>query len=372
MSDLPETKCCCQGGARADAAAGDKACSSSAHDPPWVRGCVETPVGAVLQVDTVLRMADHLGAVKARCAIGRMHYRVEPGLYAVGRPTPDSPVLVSANYKMSFDRLRSRLGGRDAWILVLDTRGINVWCAAGKGTFGTDELVNRVRMTRLSSHVKHRTLIVPQLGATGVSAIQVKKQCGFSVVWGPVHTRDLARFIAQGMKADKPMRQVTFSLAERLVLIPVEMSIALKPAAMVLLAALILSGFGPGIFSFSALVHRGFPAVLTLVSGMLAGTVLVPALLPRIPGPMFSVKGIIAGMFTTLSVGLITALHTGPSGIAALVLSGTSLSSYLAMNFTGSSPFTSATGVEYEMKRLMPFQAGALLLGIILWFWSAF
>ena len=77
-----------------------------------------------------------------------MDYRVEPGLYAVGSPTADSPVLVSANYKMSFDRLRSALPGVDAWILVLDTKGINVWCAAGKGTFGTDELVRRIEAAR--------------------------------------------------------------------------------------------------------------------------------------------------------------------------------------------------------------------------------
>ena len=66
-----------------------------------------------------------------------MNYKVDPGLYAIGNPNERSPVLVTANYKMSFDNLREALPGRDAWILVLDTRGINVWCAAGKGTFGT-------------------------------------------------------------------------------------------------------------------------------------------------------------------------------------------------------------------------------------------
>ena len=98
-----------------------------------------------------------------RWGIGRMLYRVEPGLYAVGRPDPQSPVLVSANYKLSFDRLRRQLGGWDAWILVLDTKGVNVWCAAGKGTFGTDELVGRVESCRLAEVVAHRRLIVPQL-----------------------------------------------------------------------------------------------------------------------------------------------------------------------------------------------------------------
>lgn len=137
------------------------------------------------QVSTVLYWADRLGHWKARWGIGRMKYVVEPGLYAIGNPDGNSPVFVSANYKMSFDRLRSQLDGRDGWILVLDTKGINVWCAAGKGTFGTDELVKRIEAVKLDRIVNHRTLIVPQLGATGVSAHEVKQQSDFRVVYGP-------------------------------------------------------------------------------------------------------------------------------------------------------------------------------------------
>jgi CO dehydrogenase/acetyl-CoA synthase gamma subunit (corrinoid Fe-S protein) len=116
-------------------------------------------------VDTRLTLGDRLGRWRVRWSIGRGSYRVEPGLYRVGRPGPASPVLVTANYKLTFDALRSELEGVDAWILVLETQGVNVWCAAGKGTFGTDELVNRVAATRLTEVVSHRKLVVPQLGA---------------------------------------------------------------------------------------------------------------------------------------------------------------------------------------------------------------
>ncbi|MBT8353726.1 MAG: hypothetical protein KJO60_04325 [Desulfofustis sp.] len=67
--------------------------------------------------------------------IARTTYKVNPGLYCVGTPSEDSPVLVTANYKLSFDTLRFNLQGEDLWILVVDTRGINVWCAAGRGHF---------------------------------------------------------------------------------------------------------------------------------------------------------------------------------------------------------------------------------------------
>lgn len=69
-----------------------------------------------------------------------MGYTIDPGLYALGNPDESSPVLVTANYKLTFDRLRQSLPKLDAWVLVLDTKGINVWCAAGKGTFGTGEV----------------------------------------------------------------------------------------------------------------------------------------------------------------------------------------------------------------------------------------
>ena len=94
-----------------------------------------------------------------RWGIGRNHYQVTPGLYASGTPDADSPLLVSANYKLSFDCLRAALNGESAWLLVIDTKGINVWCAAGKGTFGTDEIVHRCQATRVSELVSHRQLI---------------------------------------------------------------------------------------------------------------------------------------------------------------------------------------------------------------------
>ena len=94
-----------------------------------------------------------------------MNYLVPPGLYAIGSPTPADPVLVTANYKMSYDIVRSVLAGRNVWLLVLETYGINVWCAAGEGTFGTEELVRRITVSGLARAVTQRRLVLPILGA---------------------------------------------------------------------------------------------------------------------------------------------------------------------------------------------------------------
>jgi CO dehydrogenase/acetyl-CoA synthase gamma subunit (corrinoid Fe-S protein) len=134
---------------------------------------IDTSKGAVPIVSTSLSTGDIFGACKVRFGIGRMDYKINPGLYAVGNPDNESPVLVSANYKLTFDTLRKNLSGLDCWILILDTNGVNVWCAAGKGTFGSEEVVNRIEKTGLSDIVTHRKLILPQLSASGVSAQEV-------------------------------------------------------------------------------------------------------------------------------------------------------------------------------------------------------
>ena len=202
-------------------------CLPSSHQS-FVIGTLPTAVGAVPIVGGRLVWQDLCGHYLVRWNIGRKSFTVEPGLYAIGDPGSDSPVLVTANYKMSFDLLRQTLSVYDAWILVLDTKGINVWCAAGEGTFGTDELVDRIQASRLDEVVSHRRLIVPQLGATGVAAFEVKKYSGFTVKYGPVMVRDLPLFLEKGCKATPEMRIKRFPIQERLVLVPVEIMLALK------------------------------------------------------------------------------------------------------------------------------------------------
>jgi len=92
----------------------------------------------------------------------------------------------------------------NVWLLVLDTKGVNVWCAAGKGTFGTDELVRSIQAANLKQVVRHRDLVLPQLGATGVAAHEVKRATGFSVHYGPVRARDIQAYLAA---AGRPRRQ---------------------------------------------------------------------------------------------------------------------------------------------------------------------
>jgi hypothetical protein len=147
----------------------------------------------------------------------------------------------------------------------------------------------------LNKVVRHNQLILPQLAATGVSAGQVKKECGFTVVWGPVRAKDIQPFIAKGSKADRTMRQVTFSLGERIVLIPVELSHLPKPTLWLLPAIFLLSGIGPDIFSIKDAFFRGLMVFAAYFAGILGGAVVAPALLPWIPTRAFAIKGMLKG-----------------------------------------------------------------------------
>lgn len=330
----------------------------------------------VQQIATQLAWADRLGSWKARWGIGRMKYTVETGLYAVGSPDEDSVVLVSANYKMSFDRLRSQLSGRDAWILVLDTKGINVWCAAGKGTFGTDEIVNRVEAVGLAAIVKHRTLIVPQLGAPGVSAHRVKRACGFSVVYGPVRAEDLPAFLDAGMRATPGMRRVRFTIGDRAVLVPLELTIVVKYALIAGAGLFLLAGLNRDGYSSALAISNGLTSAIVLGISFVGGAILGPILLPWLPGRAFAVKGMGVGWLLLLAWGIYGYHHRevlgGQLNMAAWLLATPAICSFVLMNFTGASTYTSLSGVKREMRVAVPLQLAAAVVGFGLWMAARF
>jgi len=319
----------------------------------------------ILQTSAELSVQDILGTWKVRWGINRMNYKVEPGLYRIGEPDRNSPVLVSANYKMSFDMLRKELTGINAWILVLDTKGINVWCAAGKGTFGTRELSDRISIVQLEKVVSHRTVICPQLAAPGVSAHEVLKQSGFKVLYGPVKAKDLKAFIDAGMKATSEMRTVRFTTYDRLVLTPVDLVGTFKLSLMIFGALFLLNFMGIGPF--------GFVDFYAYSGAILMGCVLTPVLLPWIPGRAFAGKGWVVGFIWAILVNVLNgwnAWTTVPdySLLRALgyLLILPSVAAYFAMNFTGSSTFTSFSGVLKEMRIAVPAMTISIVLGILL------
>ncbi len=315
-----------------------------------------SPLSDIRTTDSTITFANRFDHFLARWGWKRESHRAEPGLYRLGNPDPDSLVFASANYTLSFDALRSALNGIDAWLLVLDTKGINVWCAAGKGTFGTEELVRRIERTGLSGIVRHRKIIVPQLGAPGISWPEVMRRSKFLVEYGPVRAKDLPEFL-RTHKATPAMRLVEFPLIDRLVLTPVEFVHTALPMAVISVVLWFLAG----------------PvAAIAAVSAVLAGTVIFPALLPFIPTQDFSTKGLILGLILAIPFGFSFGTNPAMPGWANAAGSLTAfliipaVVAYFALNFTGCTTFTSRTGVKKEIFRYVPVMALMAGTGVII------
>jgi acetyl-CoA decarbonylase/synthase complex subunit gamma len=315
-----------------------------------------------------LTLNDRIDAIRCRISNRfRMRYQVSPGLYAFNDPGPDAPVLVTANYRLSVNTVRAAMGAKKAWILVADTKGINVWCAAGKGTFCTKEIVKQINRFDLGSRVSHKTLILPQLGASGVAAHKLRKESGFSVNYGPVRATDIPAYLDNNMTATPAMRAVTFPLSDRLKIVPMELVPATGHILKFLLAIAVLSGITRTGILYQQALSGIAPFVLMALAAVIAGAVATPLLLPLLPFRAFTLKGAFAGAIAATA--LIVAwppIRHDPFLLAFALVSIPGFSSLLGFLFTGSTTYTSPSGVKKELKTAWPlYIAGAAVSGVL-------
>jgi hypothetical protein len=320
------------------------------------------PSNTIPHFPSTLSFKDRWDHITARFGWRRTtRHRVEPGLYAIGEPTPESPVFVTANYSLSFDAVRSAGKGMDAYILVLNTKGINVWCAAGKGSFGTFELARRIEQTELAKVVSHRILILPQLGASGVSAHEVKKQTGFLVKYGPVRAEDIPKYIKTG-EATPKMRQVRFDLQDRMTLVPMELVNLFLPMLAAGIAFYFLGGW------------LGVGAVAATVWGV---PILFFLLFPWIPTKDFSTKGFLVGVVLSIPFAISTFINHssiiwfGLLKAVPFILAMPAAGAFISLNFTGSSPVASRTGAKKEIFRYIPVMAWLAGISLVLFLAAA-
>jgi hypothetical protein len=103
-----------------------------------------------------------------------------------------------------------------------------------------------------------------------------------------------------------------------------------------------------------------------VLASLLGGAVIVPLALPWLPGRAFAAKGALVGGVIA-ACGVAAFWTTLPAlALVALFLAVTAASSYVAMNFTGSTTFTSLSGVEKEMRAWLPWQVGGAGLAVVL------
>jgi hypothetical protein len=184
-------------------------------------------------------------------------------------------------------------GSLDAWVLVADSAGINVWCAAGGGYFTAEKVIAAVKSSHLADFVDHHALILPQLCANGVDGWRIRKETGWGVHWGPARAVDLPAYLAGNRKKTDSMRWVTFPLKDRLEMVTVTVGFY---GLLILLPVLIFwrSLFWPITFSmlglsyFYAVVHpwlpgrdglyKSVPLTIIALAGLFAYQLVIPSL----------------------------------------------------------------------------------------------
>jgi hypothetical protein len=242
-----------------------------------------------------------------------------------------------------------------------------VWCAAGKGTFGTDELVRRIGSEKLAEKVSHKNIIVPQLGAPGIAAHEVKKKTGFSVIYGPIRSKDIRTFVARNNTMTEKMRTVTFTLAERAVLAPLEVVAIVKKAIVPLLVFALVMGLQKQGIMFHQMETLTMPILIALAAAIITGCILHPLLLPFLRVCSFALQGLVLGLLVSVCLhfsGLFS--NVSVLGQAAAFVLIAALSSYLAFNFTGSTPIANKSGVKKELKIAVPLYIGAAVAVLLL------
>ncbi len=324
-----------------------------------------------------IMIKDRLGSIMVRLGLYRMAYHFPPGLYFIGDEnlavkSANTPVLVTCNYKLTLDAVRSQLRKDAYWLLVLDTKGVNVWCAAGKGTFGTEELIFQLVKNQVGKVTGAKRVILPQLGASRMTPHIVKKLTQMNITYGPIRAEDIDSYLDQDCRATEAQRTVSFNWRERLVLTPIEFLMSFKYLGAVYLFLIVYNFiWETKVFSLITPIYQVLPFLIALFTG----AVIFPWALPKLPFRAFSLKSLALSLPMTglLWMGRdIFMLGNSTGGFFGLSLLWILAIAYIALNFTGSTTFTSLSGVAYEVekfKKTVPWVIGSSIVLMILGLW---
>jgi NAD-dependent dihydropyrimidine dehydrogenase PreA subunit len=187
-------------------------------------------------------------ATVAQTLLRVLPFPCKTGLVTIGKPGRDSPVLLTGNYHLTVQRVRRALKGVDAYLLIANSRGVNVWCAATGGLLTDHDVISVLKTSGIEDLVAHRQVILPQLAATGIQGRIIRKKTGWKVIWGPVYAKSIPAFLNGGFQKTPQMCAVSFLWLQR-----IEMAVAWAfPIS--LLSLLVFPFWRQGVFPLFGLV----------------------------------------------------------------------------------------------------------------------
>ncbi|WP_455277113.1 HgcAB-like fusion protein [[Eubacterium] cellulosolvens] len=171
------------------------------------------------------------------------------GLIKIGNPDRNSPVLLTCNYHLTVERVKRAIRGMDAFLLVANSKGVNVWCAATGGLFTNHDVISVLTTSGIEGFVEHRNVIIPQLAATGIEPKTILRKTGWKSIWGPVYAKDIRLFIENNLIKTLQMREVKFPLSQR-----IEMAMAWAFPISVILSVIMIALWREALFLFILLI----------------------------------------------------------------------------------------------------------------------
>lgn len=286
------------------------------------------------------------------CRIVPPYAKVTTGLYRIGHPDRKSPVLVTGNYDLTVRRLVRELDGQvDCWLVVANSRGINVWCAAGGGHFTAEDVISALRTSGVMEVVDHHALILPQLCANGVDGWKIRRETHWGVHWGPVRARDIPAYLAAGRNKTEAMRHVQFPLKDRL-----EMT-----TAMLILYGAVLAVLSLIFWRTHTLTILGVMALLGYFYGVF---------LPWLPGRDGLGKGITLAVLTLLGLWIWSFAwgHLPSASLFNWSLGLGFLAFFVGGEFQGMSPLMRGEQANWTIESLVGLATLAVYgAGLLIW-----
>jgi acetyl-CoA decarbonylase/synthase complex subunit gamma len=124
--------------------------------------------------------------------------QVTPGLYEIGSPNPDSPLLVTTNFSLTYFSVAGEVegSGRPAWLLVADSEGMSVLTAWAAGKFDAERIAKAVKAVGAPDKISHRQIIIPGFVAS-ISGDLEEELSGWQIIVGPREAIGIPSFLRQ-------------------------------------------------------------------------------------------------------------------------------------------------------------------------------
>jgi len=90
------------------------------------------------------------------------------GIIEINKPNKNSPVFITGNYALTVIRVKRALKKIRCYLLVANSRGMNVWCGATGGHFTSNDIISIFKVRGIEERVDKKIAILPQLAATRI------------------------------------------------------------------------------------------------------------------------------------------------------------------------------------------------------------